>query len=313
MHLQDAPIDLELTTASFQDYIAVVEPGFRLLAVTADIQVVRWLGRAVIQFPLLCLALIHVRCESRELKASSEAVREMVGDGEKEKRVQGPFARYSYFCIFPHVIAPLAFIAVFVQPALLPPPPPRFSLNSMDIDIVEERPRSSNLVAIDDAHPFDLDAYISNYTGRTAVDRLIHIIRRCPELAPRAFQLAVAQIQTLRDPMLYTLALSAYESHLSLGVPPAAEVAKLPPNWMEETEQKNSTERQKLEVELKTYTSNMIKESIRMAHRDLADHCRATGDHAGALKHYTKSREYCTTSQHVLDMCLSVLEVSVVF
>lgn len=46
-----------------------------------------------------------------------------------------------------------------------------------------------------------------------------------------------------------------------------------------------------------------------MAHRDLGEHHRATGDFASALKHLTKLREFCSTSQHVLDMCLSVLEV----
>jgi COP9 signalosome complex subunit 1 len=46
-----------------------------------------------------------------------------------------------------------------------------------------------------------------------------------------------------------------------------------------------------------------------MAHRDLGEHHRATGDFANALKHLTKLREFCSTSQHVLDMCLSVLEL----
>lgn len=48
-----------------------------------------------------------------------------------------------------------------------------------------------------------------------------------------------------------------------------------------------------------------------MAHRDLGSFYRITGDHSSALKHLTKSREFCTTSQHVLDMCLAVLEVRV--
>jgi COP9 signalosome complex subunit 1 len=48
-----------------------------------------------------------------------------------------------------------------------------------------------------------------------------------------------------------------------------------------------------------------------MAHRDLGDFFRAVGDYGTSLKHYTKSREFCTTSQHVLDMCMSILEVSV--
>jgi COP9 signalosome complex subunit 1 len=46
-----------------------------------------------------------------------------------------------------------------------------------------------------------------------------------------------------------------------------------------------------------------------MGHRDLGDFFRSTGDTAQAMKHYTKSREFSTTSQHVLEMCLSVLEV----
>ena len=45
-----------------------------------------------------------------------------------------------------------------------------------------------------------------------------------------------------------------------------------------------------------------------MGHRDLGDFFRSTGEYGLALRHYTKSREFCSTSQHVLDMCLSVLE-----
>ena len=80
-------------------------------------------------------------------------------------------------------------------------------------------------------------------------------------------------------------------------------------DWVEDISSKNQSERNKLEVELKTYQSNMIKESIRMAHRDLGDFYRAAGDDSTALKHYTKSREFCTASQHVLEMCVSVLEL----
>lgn len=46
-----------------------------------------------------------------------------------------------------------------------------------------------------------------------------------------------------------------------------------------------------------------------MTHRDLGEHHRVAGEFSAALKHFTKSREFCSTSQHVLDMCLSVLEV----
>lgn len=46
-----------------------------------------------------------------------------------------------------------------------------------------------------------------------------------------------------------------------------------------------------------------------MAHRDLGNFFREIGEQTTSLRHYTKSREFCTTSNHVLDMTFSVLEV----
>ena len=224
----------------------------------------------------------------------------------------------------------------------------------MDVDPIDseianqhttQQPRRRLARPVDDAHPFDLDSYIAGYTGkttlmlkrnthgsctgRTAVDRLLTIIASCPAIAPQALKLAFSHLYRLRDPSLVQAALSAYVSATALpegqGLPPAGEVVDVDTAWIEEVTKKNVAERTKLEVELKTYTNNMIKESIRvritpfvcdglltatqMAHRDLGEHHRATGDFASALKHLTRSREFCSTSQHVLDMCLSVLEV----
>ncbi|KAI0299370.1 G protein pathway suppressor 1 [Multifurca ochricompacta] len=172
-------------------------------------------------------------------------------------------------------------------------------------------------VVVDDAHPFDLDAYISGYSGRAGLDRLINTISLSPTLAPqaltRSLQLLVEPAQ--RDTDLYKTILSAYEgasSRPGYNLPSLDEL--LPDHtpyldWIEETNERNSAERRKLEVELKTYTGNMIKESIRMAHRDLGAFYRATGNFDNALRHHTKSREFCTTTQNMLDMCLSVLEL----
>ncbi|EAU83783.2 G protein pathway suppressor 1 [Coprinopsis cinerea okayama7 len=191
----------------------------------------------------------------------------------------------------------------------------------MDIDTVEEQPfnlpslpssRRPIIAPVDDAHPFDLEGYIANYTGRTAIERLIHIVVTCPSIAPEAYQLAVQHIHQSRDPSLYQSLLSAYEqagANAGVQLPSPYDLAQLDTKWMDETIAKNAADKSKLEVELKTYTNNMIKESIRMAQRDLGDFYRETGDYAASLRHYTKSREFCTTSQHVLDMCLSILEL----
>lgn len=102
--------------------------------------------------------------------------------------------------------------------------------------------------------------------GRTAVERLIHIIPTCPSIAPQALRLAVKHSQTLRDPALYAQAVSTYESLPSdAGLPPVEEVVELDSKWAEETAKKNLAEKTKLEVELKTYANNMIKESQRVS------------------------------------------------
>ncbi|KAF5325169.1 hypothetical protein D9619_010070 [Psilocybe cf. subviscida] len=168
------------------------------------------------------------------------------------------------------------------------------------------------IAPVDDAHPFDLESYISNYSGRTAIDRLMHIMVICPSLAAEAFVLCVQHIHQSRDPALYQTLLQTYEqvaNNTDVSLPNPMELAELDTKWADEVMTKTTAERTKLEVELKTYTNNMIKESIRMAHRDLGDFYRATGDFGASLKHYTKSREFCATSQHVLDMCLSILEL----
>ncbi|KAF9225056.1 G protein pathway suppressor 1 [Gyrodon lividus] len=182
---------------------------------------------------------------------------------------------------------------------------------SNQLPVQQHRRRPARL--IDGDHPFDLDAYISSYTGRTAVDRLINITASCPSIAPQALKLAFTHLYQLRDPSLVQAAISAYDTVTSLpegqGLPPLGDVVVVDTPWIDKVTKNNVAERIKLEVELKTYSNNMIKESIRMGHRDLGDYHRATGDYASALKHYTKSREFCSTSQHILDMCLSVLEL----
>ncbi|KAH9832148.1 PCI-domain-containing protein, partial [Rhodofomes roseus] len=162
------------------------------------------------------------------------------------------------------------------------------------------------------AHPFELEVISSGYSGRSAIERYIQVISQCPSLAVLAFQAALQLVLQMSDTNLYRALLSAYEQTAATSngeLPALSDIHALNQEWIDETTQRNQAQRNKLETELKTYTSNMIKESIRMAYRDLGDFHRNSGDQTAALKHYTKSREFCTTSQHVLEMCLSVLEL----
>ena len=168
----------------------------------------------------------------------------------------------------------------------------------MEIDLVDEQasqslpqPQQKGRPAqlVDDDHPFDLDAYIASYNGehglppqmrhdkrsrskgRTTVDRLIVIISTCPSIAQQALQHALAHISRLRDPSLVSSVISAYEAVASspagvaAGLLPVGDAVQVDVPWLEEVTKQNVAERTKLEVELKTYTNNMIKESIRVS------------------------------------------------
>ena len=89
----------------------------------------------------------------------------------------------------------------------------------------------------------------------------------CPLLAPQAFQLAIREAQKGRDTSLYRSIFAAYDRvHADAAdeIPDGSSIATIDQKWIEETNAKNQGERTKLEVELKTYSSNMIKESIRV-------------------------------------------------
>lgn len=77
----------------------------------------------------------------------------------------------------------------------------------------------------------------------------------------------MTQLQLLRDTTLYSRAVDAYTyaQKQKEDLPALADVATVDPSWIEKTNTRNNSEKTKLEVELKTYASNMIKESIRVS------------------------------------------------
>ncbi|KAG8827964.1 hypothetical protein FRC17_007649 [Serendipita sp. 399] len=170
---------------------------------------------------------------------------------------------------------------------------------------IRQGKKTSSVVVVDEDHPFDLDAYISNYDhDRSAIKRLHFIANVCPSLAPQALFKAVEYALEGRDTTLYHSILTSYNNIIG-----AQNAIAVNQDWVENTAAKAQAEKDKLEVELKMYTGNMIKESIRMGHNELGHFYRSHGDHATALRHYTKSREFCTSSSHVVDMSLNILEL----
>ncbi|ORY82347.1 26S proteasome subunit RPN7-domain-containing protein [Leucosporidium creatinivorum] len=198
----------------------------------------------------------------------------------------------------------------------------------MEVDTPTEaqvaRP-ATRIVRVEPDSPFELDQVANSYEGRSKINRLLYIANSAPALAGPALTQALSTIkETTLDVSLYEQAFHLYRQTISAiqageNTSPLAvawyESVKgnevgLDRVWMEAARKEGQSTMDKLEVELKGYSTNLIKESIRMGHRDLARHQYKMGDLQGAIRSYTKSREFCTTSQHVLEMCMGVIEVA---
>ncbi|QRW25994.1 26S proteasome non-ATPase regulatory subunit 6 [Rhizoctonia solani] len=169
-----------------------------------------------------------------------------------------------------------------------------------------QKPVKRNII-VDDQHPFDLELYISSYKGQAAIKRLRFIAANSATLQADALRLAIDQVKSTNiDVNLYHQLVTEYNA-----LPSVHKQITLDQDWMAKVKTAKDAEGDRLQVELKTYTTNLIKESTRMAYRDLGNFYRSFGDTANALKHYSKGRESCTTAGHVLQMNMAAVELLV--
>ncbi|KAJ1555943.1 COP9 signalosome complex subunit 1, partial [Cladochytrium tenue] len=153
----------------------------------------------------------------------------------------------------------------------------------------------------------DLDVYIANYAGYGKVTRLEFIAQVCPQLREDACRAALVEIKQWLNVPRYLAVLELLNEDLkSRGLPETpADTA-----WVENVQRTVRSKTERLEAELRNYKTNLIKESIRMGHQDLGDHYFSIGDYTKALSCYSRTRDYCTTSKHIVDMCMNVIKVS---
>lgn len=144
--------------------------------------------------------------------------------------------------------------------------------------VVEVRPKTYYHLPSDS--PYDLIQVTSNYTGRILITRLNHIAQLCPTVAGPALTLALETTkQETLDVALYEALFFNYKTFINnlqtgeirdeiaskwLADLNGKEV-NLDRDWMEKTKREARMTLDRLEVELKGYTTNLIKESIRVS------------------------------------------------
>ncbi|KAH8668315.1 26S proteasome subunit RPN7-domain-containing protein [Xylariales sp. PMI_506] len=161
-------------------------------------------------------------------------------------------------------------------------------------------------IIIQEAPKFDLDLYIANYKGRTRFDRLLLIGRSSVPLCVDALKAAVAEAKSGKDVQRYR---DAWEC-IRLASPSEPESIFDQP-WADRVDSANKAETARLEAELKGYKNNLVKESIRIGHRDLGKHLENIGDLSAASDTYLRMRGEASTQAHILEVAKYIVGVMI--
>ncbi|KAI1144597.1 26S proteasome subunit RPN7-domain-containing protein [Hypoxylon sp. FL0543] len=150
----------------------------------------------------------------------------------------------------------------------------------------------------------DLDLYISNYKGRTRFDRLLLIGQSSVPLCVDALKAAVNEAKRGKDVSRYREAWECIRT-----AAPNEPEAQWDEAWATATDKANKAETRRLETELKGYKNNLVKESIRIGHRDLGEHLESIGDLNAASETYIKMRPDASTQSHIQDVGKHIVSV----
>ncbi|CAN6566231.1 unnamed protein product [Malus baccata var. baccata] len=153
----------------------------------------------------------------------------------------------------------------------------------------------------------DIEAYASLYSGRTKIMRLLFIAQRSQSneaMELEALRMAYDEIKKGENTQLHREVVQKIVGRL--GPEYGMDVA-----WCDTVDRRAEQKKEKLENELNAYRTNLIKESIRMGYNDFGDFYYAHGQLGDAFKSYVRTRDYCTTSKHIVHMCMSSTLVSI--
>lgn len=155
--------------------------------------------------------------------------------------------------------------------------------------------------------PLDIEAYAALYSGRTKIMRLLFIADHCADnqtMQLEALRMAYDEIKKGENTQLFREVVNKINGRLG-------DKYDMDAAWCESVDRRADQRKGKLENELSSYRTNLIKESIRMGYNDFGDFYYAHGLLGEAFKSYVRTRDYCTTAKHIIHMCMNVILVSI--
>ncbi|KAF2858961.1 hypothetical protein K470DRAFT_259345 [Piedraia hortae CBS 480.64] len=172
------------------------------------------------------------------------------------------------------------------------------------------------------APTFELESWAKNYqsepneqlldTRPLLILRLCRVALHCPQLRQQALKMALATALSGRDPQLYQR-VTGLASELG-----CEDISQVDTEWIAQTTSNNVREIGRKESELRGYKNNLIRESVRMGHADVAKEILATGglstETRGSQSGYQAAydvfgcmRESCSTPSHLISMTIKMM------
>ncbi|CAN8267884.1 unnamed protein product [Cochlearia groenlandica] len=152
--------------------------------------------------------------------------------------------------------------------------------------------------------PLDIEAYAALYKGRTKLTRLLFVANNNDAIQLEALRMAYDEIKRGENTQLFRDVVDKINGRLG-------DKYCMDSDWCESVDRRADLKKGKLENELSSYRTNLIKESIRMGYNDFGDFYYARGVLGDAYKNYIRTRDYCTTAKHVIHMCMNAILVSI--
>lgn len=166
--------------------------------------------------------------------------------------------------------------------------------------------RRAGRVVVEEPPKLDLEAYIANYRGRTRFERLLLIGTSSSYLFLEALKAAIAEAKQGTDVQRYENAVSCLRE-----IAPNDTDATPDLDWIDRMKKQVKGATDKMELELKGYKNNLIKESIRMGYDDLGHHYHRIGELSKSNKAYSQMRDFCTTNSHIVIMNMHLINVCI--
>lgn len=196
------------------------------------------------------------------------------------------------------------------------------NIEPMQVDVLEADPpepspdnTQDREFTVDD-FKIDLEAYAQSYKGLMKLQRLHFIGKHCPSIAIEALKLCISELKKSYNIDMYKMVMNDLADAIAKqgGDDSAAQGQQqtdVDDKWVERRTNKAVHKREKLDQDLKTYKINSIKESIRRGHDDCANHFVDMGDLINALRCFSRTRDYCVSAQHIVQMCVNVITCSI--